>query len=73
MLDYNQTSKLYRVKRVYVPNHVLERKAAIGGEGGRGKGDEGDDEGAGRVSDGEQKAEPPEETARADEAEKKEV
>ena len=25
MLDYDPDTKLYRVKRVYVPNHVLER------------------------------------------------
>ena len=77
MLDYDPTTKLYHVKRVCVPNHILERNAAVGGGEGEGGGrrhdDETDDEGAGRVSDGEQKAEAPEETARADGAEKKEV
>ena len=80
MLDYDPTTKLYHVKRVCVPNHILERNAAVGGggggeggEGGRRHDNETDDEGAGRVSDGEQKAEAPEESARADGAEKKEV
>lgn len=76
MLDYDPTTKLYHVKRVCVPNHILERNAAVeggGGGGGRRHDNETDDEGAGRVSDGEQKAEAPEETARADGAEKKDV
>ena len=28
MLDYDPDTKLYRVKRVYVPNHILERNSA---------------------------------------------
>ena len=28
MLDYDPTTKLYRVKRVYVPDHILERNIA---------------------------------------------
>ena len=75
MVDYDPNTKLYRVKRVYVPNHILERKASVTGQEGEGErcGDEDVDEGAGRVSDGEQKAEAPEETARASAAERKEV
>ena len=29
MLDYDPATKLYRVKRVYVPDHVLERNTAV--------------------------------------------
>ena len=29
MLDYDPATKLYRVKRVYVPDHILERNTAV--------------------------------------------
>ena len=77
MLDYDPDSKLYHVKRVYVPTHILESSttAVKKGDGEIGDGGDGGDggEGAGRVSDGEQEAEQPQETARADGVEKKQV
>ena len=33
MLGYNSTSKLYLVKRVHVPNHILEKAASREKEG----------------------------------------
>ena len=33
MLEYNSTSKLYLVKRVHVPNHILEKAASREKEG----------------------------------------
>ena len=37
MLDYDSDMKLYQVKRVYVPNHVLERNRLREQEKGEGK------------------------------------
>ena len=85
MLNYDPTTKLYHVKRVYVPDHILERNASIkererGGkeeeeEGKERASDDGGDvdSGADRVSDEEESAVKSEETAKVAGVEKKEV
>ena len=73
MLDYDPTSKLYLVKRVFVPNHILEKNSSERQRGGDSQANEVDNEGAGRVSDGEEKAGESEETARADGVHKDQV
>ena len=79
MLDYDPATKLYLVKRVYVPDHVLERNTAAaasqGGEGAGGEegGEKGGEGGAERASDREEKAQKSEETAKAVSPETKEV
>ena len=40
MYDYNPSTKLYLVKRVFIPNHLLEKKKKLseGGSGGESEG-----------------------------------